>query len=151
MKVKLSTLVCVLLAVLAPLTIAQENISQRFGSYEVFYSALNTNFLSTDVAKAYGVVRGDDKGLINIAVIKHNLDSTTKNVDAKIKGSWSDLIYKQPLEFTRVQEQQAIYYIAPFDIQHKNDMYFSFEIFPEGAGRTFDLNFKKRLYVDNRD
>lgn len=130
---------------------AQDNISQRFGSYEVFYSTFNSSFISTDVAKAYGFIRGKNKAFINLAVIKHNLDGTTKNVNATLKGTWSDLIYTQPLQFKRIQEQASIYYLSPFEIQHKNDIYFTIAIYPEGSSRDFELKFKKRLFVDGED
>lgn len=131
--------------------IAQDNISERFGSYEVFYSTFNSSFISPDIAKAYGFIRGKDKALINVAVIKHNLDGTAKNIDAAIKGEWSDLIHKKAFEFKRIQEESAVYYLAPFDIQHKNDMYFTVTVYPNGARRDFQLKFKKRLYVDGKD
>ncbi|MCK5880294.1 MAG: DUF4426 domain-containing protein [Sinobacterium sp.] len=140
-----------LLSCSATMVYAQDEISERFGSYEVFYSAFNSSFLSPSVAKAYGFVRGKDKALMNIAVIKHNLDGTTKNVAAAIKGEWSDLIHTVAFDFKRIQEEDAVYYLAPFDIQHKNDMYFTVTVFPEGANRDFKLTFKKRLYVDGKD
>ena len=130
---------------------SQDNTSQRFGSYEVFYSTFNSSFISPEVAKTYGFVRGKDKALINVAVIKHNLDGSTKNVDAAIKGQWSDLIHTKAFNFKRIQEETAIYYLAPFDIQHKNDIYFTLAIYPKGASREFQVKFKKRLFVDGRD
>jgi len=149
---KIFVIKLMLLAVLcSAASVAQENISERFGRYEVFYSVFNTSFVSPEVAKAYNLVRGPDKALMNVAVIKHLADGTTQNVDASISGTWSDLIYKKALNFQRVQEQDAIYYLAPFDIQHKNDMYFDLKVFPQGAQRDFQLKFKKRLYIDNKD
>jgi hypothetical protein len=36
----------------------------------VFYSAFNSSFIAPDIAVANNIVRGKDKGLVNIAVAK---------------------------------------------------------------------------------
>lgn len=130
---------------------AQENSSQRFDQYEIFYSTFNTSFLQPKVAKAYGVVRGKDKALINIAVVETLADGTKQNVNADVTALISDLIHKTEIELTRVQEQNAIYYIGPFDIQHKLDMYFTLQVKPESSKKTYTVSLKKRLYVDGKD
>ena len=134
----------------ALMSYAQEGISLRDGRYEVFYTTFNSSFITPEVAKAYGFVRGANRALINVAVIETLSDGKTRNVNADIKASVNDLIYNQPLKFKRIQEQASIYYIAPFKINHKIDVYFDLQIRPENSNKTIDLKFKKRLYHDGK-
>ena len=53
----------------ALMSYAQEGISLRDGRYEVFYTTFNSSFITPEVAKAYGFVRGANRALINVAVI----------------------------------------------------------------------------------
>ena len=44
--------------------------SKQFGDVTVHFTVLNTSFLSPQVARSYGIVRGDNKFLMNVAVSK---------------------------------------------------------------------------------
>ena len=55
--------------------------SSNFGKDTVHYSVLNTAFLTPQVAKSYGIVRGDNKFLINVSV-RRQLDTSNIAVRA---------------------------------------------------------------------
>jgi len=46
-----------------------EKTYKKFGEYSIFYSAFNSTFIDPDIAVANKIVRGKDKGLVNIAVV----------------------------------------------------------------------------------
>lgn len=127
---------------------AEQDISVRSGTYEVFYSAFNTSFLSPEVAAAVGVVRAKDRGLINISIIQHLPDKTTQPVAAsRIEGTTFDLIHRNKLVFSEVVEPGARYYLAPFKIQN-NDEFIKIDVsvVPEHTDTPIDLSFKRQFF-----
>ena len=140
-----------LLSGLLLLSISSYSVNvKKIEGYEVHYSVFNSSFISETVAKAYKLTRGKDKGIINIAVLKKQNDGSMKNLKAKVSGSHSDLIHKKQLRFQEVVEQPAIYYIAEFDFNHKEKMYFKIDAKVDGRITPLHLDFQKALYVDGK-
>jgi hypothetical protein len=120
---------------------------KQFGADTVYFSVLNTSFLSPDVARSYGLVRGDKKFLINVAIRRQQAGKDVA-VEAQVTGSTSDLIHRTELEFLEVAEQDALYYIASFEIDNTEKRDFRLQIQAEGQRQSYDINFNKKLYVD---
>ncbi len=119
---------------------------QRFGDHLVFFNVLSTDFLSPDVAQRYGIVRGRQHFLVNVAVRNTEQGRATK---ATVSGSSSDLIHRHQLEFREVVEQEAIYYIASFEIRDTETRDFRLQIQPQGETNSYDINFNRKLYVQD--
>lgn len=120
---------------------------KQFGADTVYFSVLNTSFLSPEIARSYGIVRGDNKFLINVA-IRRQQDDRDVAAAAQVSGSTSDLIHRSELEFLEVAEQDALYYIASFEIDNTEKRDFRLKILAEGQRQSYDINFNKKLYVD---
>ena len=123
------------LFIFLPMLLLSFNVSaeqkKTFGDYDVHYSVLNSTFISPEVAKAYGIVRGKDRALINIAV-RQNLDrGMSKAKKSIISGHSSDLIHRTELEFREIIEQEAIYYIAELRFNNKELRTFTIKIQPD--------------------
>ena len=127
---------------------AQENISVRDGSYEVFYSAFNTSFLSPEVASSLGIVRGDDRGLLNVSVIEHFPDGSSHPIAAKtISGSSYDLLHRRSLDFQEVVETDARYYLAPFKITNDNEMIIiQVDVTPVTSDQSIAIRLERRFF-----
>ena len=127
---------------------AQENISVRDGSYEVFYSAFNTSFLSPEVASSLGIVRGDDRGLLNVSVIEHFPDGSSHPIAAKtISGSSYDLLHRRSLDFQEVVETDARYYLAPFKITNDNEMIIiQVDVTPVTSDQSIAIKLERRFF-----
>lgn len=120
--------------------------TRTFGDDTVHFSVFNTSFLSPDVARSYGIVRGRDRFLINVAV-QHRDGNQQRAIRAEVSGTTSDLIHRTPLEFREVIEQDAVYYIAEFTIDTKEERR-DFRLQVNTATRTlpYDIQFNKKLY-----
>jgi hypothetical protein len=60
-----------LLMLIAGSTLAVNQESFKWhGDYRIFYSAFGSTFLSPEVAVANQIVRGKDRGIVNIAVVE---------------------------------------------------------------------------------
>ncbi|MEQ9464203.1 MAG: DUF4426 domain-containing protein [Haliea sp.] len=119
--------------------------SERFGPYELHYSVVNTTFLEPRVASSYGIVRGKNRAILNLAVREH-VAGTTEPRGMLLQGSTRDLITAQALEFQEVREGEAIYYIAEFRFINEEWRFFTIDFRPEGADETFRFELKHQLY-----
>lgn len=136
-----------LMMVLAP-CYAQAEQKKSFGDYDVHYSVLNSTFITPQIAKAYGIVRGKDRALVNIAVRQRLPRGDSKAKKTIISGTSSDLIHTANLDFTEINEQGAIYYIAELRFNDKELRTFTIKIQPDPNIAAYTLKFSKTLYVD---
>lgn len=151
---------CLSLAVLfiSPFAInanAQEDISHRQGRYEVFYSVFNTSFVSPEVARATGIVRAKNKGMINISVVEYEESTGSNNpmpipVELQsIEAEVYDLVYRLPIEFKEVVEPSARYYLGVFKISNDNEFKkFDVRVLPKGSDKPIEFSFERRLFID---
>jgi hypothetical protein len=119
--------------------------AKRFGPDTIHYSVLNSRFLTAKVASAYGITRGDNKLLLNVAV-RHQDDNGDRAIPAEITGTTSDLIYTTPLSFREIVEQDAIYYIAEFEISSDERRSFRLQVKTATRPQAYDIEFNKMLY-----
>lgn len=119
--------------------------SERFGPYELHYSVVNTTFLEPRVASSYGITRGKNRAILNLAVREHVGEGTQPRA-MQLQGSTRDLITGQALEFQEVREGEAIYYLAEFRFINEEWRFFTIDFRPEAAGETFRFELKHQLY-----
>lgn len=139
---------CLLLPLLAGTAQAQQ--SKRFDNYELHFSVVNTTFLDPAIASQYGIVRGKRRGIVNIALRKHRegqSDGEATTLPMTLEGRTWDLIAEQPLEFTEINEDSAVYYIGDFKFINREWRWFELRFRPKGAERTYTHKFKHQLYI----
>ncbi|MBN7797276.1 DUF4426 domain-containing protein [Parahaliea mediterranea] len=143
---KLRQLYCLftLLLACAP-ALAQQ--SERFGPYELHYSVVNTTFLEPEVAARYGIVRGEKRAIVNLAVREHLAEGGAATRPMQLKGRTWDLMQNQDLDFQEVREGPAVYYIAPFRFINREWRFFEVDFRPEGADTTYTFKFKHQLFI----
>ena len=138
---------CIILAALLNLpgeALAQR--SERFGPYELHYNVVNTTFIEPPVAQTYGITRGEDRAIVNIALRRHAGEGGS-TVPMQLAGTVRDLLMRsQPLEFQEIREGSAVYYIAEFRFINEEWRIFDLEFRPEGAERGYTFTFKQQLY-----
>ncbi|MFB9886143.1 DUF4426 domain-containing protein [Balneatrix alpica] len=123
---------------------AQAEQKQDFADYSVHYSALNTSFLTPEVAQAYGIIRSNSRGLLNIAVQHQGKPST-----ALVSGQVTNLIGQiRELSFKEVREQDAIYYLSEFGFTNDELLTFKLSIQPDVNASAHELQFQQRFYSD---
>jgi hypothetical protein len=143
---KLSPLLLITcLGLLSSMSMAQE---KTFGPYDVHYSVFNSTFITPEVAQAYGITRGKNRALINIAIRKQLKSGEDIARRAIVTGSSSDLIHRLELDFTEIEEQGAVYYIAAFKFNDKEMRSFTIKIQPDPNIAPYTLKFSKTLYED---
>lgn len=119
------------------------------GDYLIHFSTFNSSFLTPKVASAYGFVRGSDKALVNIAATKIQADNDRYGLPIEVSGSFRNLMQQQTvLEFVEIKEQNATYYIAPFEFDNEEVLHFDIEVLLPGQTRATPVRFSNKLYAD---
>ena len=116
-----------------------------FDNLSVHYIALPTQFLTPQVAHQYAIKRSKYSGLINISV----LDNTQQNKaqHATLSGTGRNLMGQESqLNFTEVQEGEAIYYLATYPFLNEEIVNFKIKIKTEK--KTNILKFQHKFYVN---
>ena len=117
---------------------------KRFGDWRVHYIAFNTSVLSAEIAERYEIVRGRNKGLVNIAVI----GPSGRGEAVTVKGRFKNLLDQSTkLDFRRIDDQDTVYYLAAFDFENAENLRFEIIVdLPKHGVETF--RFQQPLYFD---
>lgn len=129
-----------------PYTKSQNQV--KVGDYEINFVIFNSTFIQPSIAKAAKLVRSPKMAYVNINVVKVGKDGSRQKHKAKVTGNVFDLIIRKELDFTALEEKDAVYYFAPVEIQNKIPLYFTFYVKPEGMAQPKEIKMKKVLYVD---
>jgi hypothetical protein len=127
-----------------PMSSYAENLT-KFGDYVIHHTALPTDILLPDVARAYKIKRSKDRGMINI-VVQHKGKGTT----AKVTGTGTNLNAQlKHLKFNEVKDKgdDVTYYISTFRVTNKEVITFKINVQPTGSSATHTVKFKKEFFT----
>jgi hypothetical protein len=114
-----------------------------FGDIEVDYSVVNTLFLDSSITSQYGIERGRDRAIVNIAVLDH--DGTP--IAANVTGTALDLLnHEQPLTFRAIEEPTSVYYLAPLEYTDGDVLRFRIAVRLPNH-QPMQLEFQQQMYV----
>jgi hypothetical protein len=133
------------LVMLPGVALAQQ--SEMFGPFELHYSVVNTTFLDPKIAATYGIVRGEQRAILNLSVREHLGEGDAARA-MELKGHTWDLMQNQELTFREIREGESIYYIAEFSFINEEWRFFEIYFRPTGATQTYTFKFKHQLYVN---
>ena len=125
----------------------EQELFKQHGDYKIFYSAFGSSFITPEIAVANNIVRGKDRGLVNIAVV----ETLGIGAPAEVTGVVSNIFQQtQKLKFTEVREQNTVYYLAPFKFDNEDYLTFKIKVLPkaenENAVSAYDFKFQKKMY-----
>lgn len=148
MKLFRSLWVACALALPAAATLADEQtFDNSFGNYTVHYIAVNSTFLTPEIAAQYAIVRSARRAFLNIAVLRNERDGSTTPVTAVVTGGKRNLLQQsEDLTFAEIREGDAIYYIGQFDFSNAEILRFTLQVQPEGQGPAHALEWSTQLY-----
>lgn len=122
---------------------------QEFGDYKVYFSVFNSSFIQPDIATAYNLTRGKDRALVNIALVKKDGLGDTEGLAANIEGFSQNLMQQRhDLEFMEVNEQNAVYYLAPLRFINEEILHFTILVKTSDNRPPLEVKFSKKLYTD---
>ncbi len=126
-----------------PFSSNAENVS-KFGDYVIHHTALPTDILLPEVARAYKIKRSKNRGMLNIVV-----QYKGKGITAKVTGTGTNLNSQlKHLQFKEIKEENVIYYISTFRVTNKELITFKINVKPTGSDKTHTVKFKKEFYTN---
>lgn len=141
-------LLCQLALLLLPVPAALAD-TRNFGDYTVHYIAVNSTFISPEIAAQYNIERNRRGAFLNIAVLKNNADGSTTPVTAQVSGGKQNLMQQRgDIEFKEVREGTAIYYLGQFEFSNAELLRFAVDVQPEGQGPVHRIEWTTTLYAD---
>lgn len=127
---------------------ARADQSVSSGEFTAHYSAFSTDTLQPEVAKAYQIERSNQRGMINIAVLRKVMGTAAQPVRAEVKVTATNLHDQtQTVTMRELNDHGAIYYIGVFPISHEETLRFNVDIRPEGGSEPFTANFSEEFFT----
>ncbi len=144
----ISTLASIFFALALP-GYGADKSEKSFRDYKVLYSAFNSSFISPEIANTYSIIRGKDRGLVNIAVLSAHTNTTSGGKPALVSGYVKNIIgQQQKLEFFEVNEGSATYYLAPFHFENNDFMTFKIQVQPDPNKPADEISFQRTFYYE---
>ena len=120
--------------------------SADIGDHVVHFSAQSTDQLPPEVARAYGIVRSQNRAMLNVSVLKEDTSTAvTANVTVRTVNLAGQL---KNVTMRKIQEQEAIYYIGETGIANRETLIFNISITPEGASDASEVRFTREFYTN---
>lgn len=121
---------------------------QRFGDLLIHHNTFNSSYLQPEIAAAAGIQRGPRQGVVNIAVQRQTADGL-EVVDARVEGTVKNLIQQTtPLKFIRIQEQDAIYFIANYTAAQRGLLQFEVRVQADDNAPVHTVRFQQDFHPD---
>ncbi|MGB0938401.1 MAG: DUF4426 domain-containing protein [Colwellia sp.] len=119
---------------------------QKLSNWDVHYIALDSTFITPEVAKAYQISRSRYNALVNISVLDNSKAGKPAKHVSIIGTAKNNLGQFKTLEFSEVTEGDAIYYLAQVAVNNEETVHFSLEI--SDGTKTQTLKFYQKFYID---
>jgi hypothetical protein len=120
-----------------------------FGDYVVYFNAVPTDVLDADIALEYGIVRSKNRVLLNIVMEHRPAIGLPTAVPGTVKASATNLNGQLRNLLTRkIEEGEAIYYIAETQVVNGENLIFMIEATPESTTTPLEVRFQKQFFVE---
>jgi hypothetical protein len=128
-----------------PLTLT----SKDFGAYVVHFNALTTDQLQAEVAQQYGIVRSNNRAMLNVSILRKEDGSLPQPVSGQVTVAANNLTGQlKSVAMREVQEQEAIYYIGEYGIENGETLIFSIDVTPIDELAPLSVRYMKQFFVD---
>ncbi len=116
------------------------------GDHVVHFSAQSTDHLPPEVARTYGIVRSQNRAMLNVSILK---EGTTTAVTADVNVRTVNLAGQlKNVTMRKIQEGDAIYYIGETGIANRETLIFNISITPDGVTEASDVSFTREFYTN---
>jgi hypothetical protein len=135
------------LVLLLPTTAGAEN-SKDFGEFVIHYNAMATDMVPPEVARKYRITRSQNRGMVNITVLKKVLSSPGQPVHAHVEVTALNLAGQgRTIRMREIREGNAIYYIGEFGVANEETLNFTVLARPQGSQETVEVRFSQDFYT----
>lgn len=133
----IKSLIVLSLVIFPMLANAQQ--SERFGDYEIHYSALPTGMLNDSIAQQYGIVRSRTRGMIMLTVMRDN-QAVPARIDVLARDPDDNL---REIPARQVKDDNWVSYVGTFAINAGEPLIFEVDVRPHAGGGPFEIAFRQ--------
>jgi len=120
-----------------------------FGDYTLHWSVFPSTMLTPEVAKANNLQRSKSIGVVNISIMTDNEHGQPQPVGGQVEGQVAnDIQQVKFLAFRRIQEGDAVYFIAQYQYRPAELMTFNITARPTGYPQGLKVRFAHSLFND---
>jgi len=120
--------------------------SVDIGDHIVHFSALSTDQLPPEVARAYNIVRSKNRAMLNVSVLQEGSNAAvTADVSVRTVNLTGQL---KNVTMRKIEEQEAIYYIGETPVANRETLIFDITVTPDGVEDSSDIRFKRQFYTN---
>ena len=120
--------------------------SVDIGDHVVHFSALSTDQLPPEIARAYNIVRSQNRAMLNVSVLEEGTNTpVTADVTVKTVNLTGQL---KNVTMRMIREQEAIYYIGETPVANRETLIFDISVRPEGVAESSAIRFKRQFYTN---
>ena len=123
--------------------------SKEFGDYVIYFNAISTDLLPSEVARTYNIARSKNRVLLNVSItrkiegemgqpISGDINVTANNLTGQVKN----------LVLREIQEGDAIYYIGDIPVANAETLVFTLGIKPVNETAIYTLRFSRQFFSD---
>ncbi len=121
-----------------------------FGDYVVYFNAINTDQLTPDIAKQYGIVRSKSQAMLNVSIHRKMQGGGTEAVTGAVTASAVNLNGQlKTMTLREIREDKAIYYIGEAAVTDGEVLIYTIDATPGNDPSRFTVRFKKQFYVEH--
>ncbi len=123
--------------------------SKDFGEFQVHWSVFPSTFLAPQVARENNLNRSKSIGIVNIAIMQETENGGVEPVSGQVEGKvLNDVQQVKFLGFRRIQEGNAVYFIAEYQYSNAELMTFQITARPTGSKADLPIRFAHTLFND---
>lgn len=131
----------------APRAEAAGVASRDFGSHVLHFNAITTDQLTPDVAKAYDIVRSNNRALLNVSLVKKIEGTTGQPVPATVTALVvNDTGQVKDTKLREIRDGEAYYYVADFPVSNAETLVFTVDATPQGESTPLSVRFTRTFY-----
>jgi len=139
--------ICFLLCLLVAGKAMADDGVKKFEDFSVYYNVVNTSMLQPQMAKLYGIQRAPNRAYINISLRSHDGTQLGKPLKAKVEGQLKNSLGQvRFLEFEKIEEKDAVYYIAVIRFTDQEMLRFDIEVSPYTDFKQRSITFSRQLF-----
>ncbi|RMG60032.1 MAG: DUF4426 domain-containing protein [Gammaproteobacteria bacterium] len=123
--------------------------AKQFGDYVIHFNAVNTDFLTPQVARSYGIRRSKNRILLTVSVLRGKLGVAGEPVEANVEA-WVTNLNQQTknVKMKEVKDGGAIYYIGTFSATNEETFDIHVKAQPKGSDKAFEVSFRRKFYTN---
>ncbi len=120
-----------------------------FGDYVVHFNAISTNQLTPDIARQHGIVRSNNRAMLNVSILRKEPGTTGVPVPGSVSASAVNLTGQQKnMTLREIREDAAVYYIGELPVANEETLVFTIDVTPMNEPSRFSVRYMKQFYVN---